>query len=364
LTRPSGRVHAVVRLGSGPVFFFSTIVRKSTVMRMFCQKLFDVADFPYAEALKVWQRCAAGSSTATDAVGCGLLHNVRKDQGYSIYVHVRWVLSGKYCSTGSVLGVIRLPRLPVRNCIKAQNKTKKNTGRVSLAPYWELSGCSLFGPPFERFLRRHAARRAPLRTDRGTRPRPAPIPVRPHIRSTHRSPSCSAAVSTAARGFSSVAFYLCCSPLQGECSVWVSSKAVGALQDIAAMDRGVRDMQSLHRGQAERCLPHKCHFTHPSILWCVDRACISTAARLSSDSPRRGTARRPIARRYSLASVFPAGCCGAVRIEVFRPSFFSSASACCNVSISCRHDGSARRRGLPQAPLLHTAVLHHTLQSD
>ncbi len=70
------------------------------------------------------QRCAAGTSTATDAVGCGLLHNVRKDQGYSIYVHVRWVLSGKYCSTGSVLGVIRLPRLPVRNCIKAQNEKK------------------------------------------------------------------------------------------------------------------------------------------------------------------------------------------------------------------------------------------------
>jgi hypothetical protein len=71
-----------------------------------------------------WQRCAAGTSTATDAVGCGLLHNVRKDQGYSIYVHVRWVLSGKYCSTGSVLGIIRLPRLPVRNCIKAQNEKK------------------------------------------------------------------------------------------------------------------------------------------------------------------------------------------------------------------------------------------------
>jgi hypothetical protein len=81
-------------------------------MRMFCQKLFDVADFP------------AGTSTATDAVGCGSPHNVRKDQGYSIYVHVRWVLSGKYCSTGSVLGIIRLPRLPVQNCIKAQNEKK------------------------------------------------------------------------------------------------------------------------------------------------------------------------------------------------------------------------------------------------
>jgi hypothetical protein len=27
-------------------------------------------------------------------------------------------------STGSVLGIIRLPRLPVRNCIKAQNEKK------------------------------------------------------------------------------------------------------------------------------------------------------------------------------------------------------------------------------------------------
>jgi hypothetical protein len=45
-------------------------------------------------------------------------------------VHVRWVLSGKYCSTGSVLGFIRLPRLPVRNCIKAQNE-KKTLARTS-----------------------------------------------------------------------------------------------------------------------------------------------------------------------------------------------------------------------------------------
>ncbi len=81
-----------------------------------------------ARSCSTGQRCAAGTSTATDAVGCGLLHNVRKDQGYSIHAHVRWVLGGKYCSTGSVLGIIRLPRLPVRNCIKAQNEKKHWAG--------------------------------------------------------------------------------------------------------------------------------------------------------------------------------------------------------------------------------------------
>jgi hypothetical protein len=83
-------------------------------MRMFCQKLFDVVDFPYAQALNVWRDRAEVRGRYLRG----------RYQGYSIYVHVRWVLSGRYYSTGSVLGIIRLPRLPVRNCIKAQNEKK------------------------------------------------------------------------------------------------------------------------------------------------------------------------------------------------------------------------------------------------
>jgi hypothetical protein len=82
------------------------------------------------------------------------LVNVRKDQGYSIYVHVRWVLSGKHCSTGSVLGVIRLPRLPVRNCIKPQNEKKHCLAGGSLTRVGGLCGWRVRARPSARPARR------------------------------------------------------------------------------------------------------------------------------------------------------------------------------------------------------------------
>ncbi len=71
-----------------------------------------------------------------------------------------------------------------------------------------------------------------------------------------------------------------CSPLQGEYSVWVSSKALVALHDIAAMDRGVRDMQSLHQRQARAEGRGRWGWRHPgSFLPFYTRS-------LFADSPR------------------------------------------------------------------------------